>query len=157
MIYFALAILLFVVLPLPIAGLINLWLRGRRALVGLLAVIGVAVMLGLSFVFFYVPEPAEIIEEWVTISMLKHHANEDSLQNWFRLTWADWHLGRAWTPGVYYGAPPNACTSDCEALMQVAYTNFEGMCFVAGERITMHFDKHRNLKTWSVEAANDGC
>jgi hypothetical protein len=46
---------------------------------------------------------------------------------------------------------------DCTELMQVAFTRTVGLCSIYGDRITMRFDRSRKLKTWSVEAAADGC
>src|ERR1700719_1424182 len=122
---------------------------GIWSLATLTSFVGIAVI----FTFNALPDVAGRIEEAQTISMLTNRADEDTLQKWFSRVGAAWHFGEEWAVGnAYYPSSEPACDSrfpDCSDNMQVAFTHGLGMCVSWGDRITMHFDKHHKLKTWS--------
>jgi hypothetical protein len=103
-----------------------------------------------------IPDVPGIAEEAVTISMLKNHADQERLERWLTRTGADWHRGRAWESGEAFGSPGSVCKTNCDDVVQVAFTRQGGLCEVFGDRITMRF-RYGKLTTWSIEQAADGC
>jgi hypothetical protein len=148
---------LFLALLLLFATIAYLWRSGKRVFAAIVLALATFAVIGVAFVFVGLPDVAGIIEEHITISMLNNHADQDALQGWFRRAGANWHMGQGWQSGESYTSPPAPCAEGCTKIMQVAFTNRVGLCEIFGDRITMRFDPNRKLKSWSVEAAADGC
>jgi hypothetical protein len=130
---------------------------GRTVLPILAATITFVVVVSAAFITVGVPDVTDMIGEKVTLSMLRRHASEDSLERWFRSIGADWHPGTAWQSGEAFSSPAKPCSMNCEDTVQVAFTSQFGLCVVYGERITMHFSRDRQLEDWHIEQSADGC
>lgn len=127
----------------------------RKAI--LIASIAAIVVLAAAFATTGVPDVAGIIGEQVTVSMLKSHKDQNSVERWFRLSGADWHNGIAWESGESNSSSASGCSKNCACVLQVAFTKRAGLCEIFGDRITMRFDDNRHLESWAVEPSEDGC
>jgi hypothetical protein len=128
-----------------------------------IAVAAVASVLVLVLAFFLgmVPDVPAMIREPFAVAMLKNHTDRDSFERFLKVSGADWHKGYGYQRGAAYSAfdvvSREACTIECDSVVQTAFTTWFGICTISGDVVSARFDKRGQLQAWNLDQAVDGC
>jgi hypothetical protein len=135
--------------------------RTRRTVVIAVAVVASVLVLGVAFFLGMVPDVPAMIRERVAVSMLKNRTDRDSFERFLRVSGAGWHKGYGYQRGEAFSAfdavSRDACTIECDSVVQTAFTSWFGICTISGDVVSARFDKRGRLQAWNLDQAVDGC
>lgn len=135
--------------------------RTRRAVAITVAAGGSVLVLGVAFFLGFVPDVPATVREPVAVAMLKHRTDRSSFERFLRVSGADWHKGYGYQAGAAFSAfdavSRDACTIECDSVVQTAFTRWFGICSVSGDVVSARFDKRGQLLAWNLNEAADGC
>jgi hypothetical protein len=135
--------------------------RTRRVVVIAVAAVGSVLVLGVAFFLGLVPDVPATVREPIAVAMLKHRTDRSSFERFLRVSGADWHKGYGYQTGAAFSAfgavSRDACTIECDAVVQTAFRRWFGICSVSGDVVSARFDKRGQLLAWNLNEAADGC
>ena len=81
-----------------------------------------------------------MVGEPFAIAMLRNRADRNSFEGFLRVAGADWHKGYGYQRGEAFSAfdvaSRNACTIECDSVVQAAFTRWFGICIISGDVIS---------------------